>query len=112
MNPGSLVAITTGDIGSLNARLQKGRWRLIHPPTHLHYFTRQSLTRLLDRCGFRVVHVEYSGVYRSARGMVHNLVSLGWRAPRLGAWLGRAVPARLDVYMNLYDIMYIVAERR
>lgn len=112
MNAGSLVAITTGDIGSLNARFQKGRWRLIHPPTHLHYFTRQSLTRLLDRCGFRVVHVEYSGVYRSARGMVHNLVSLGWRAPRLGTWLGRAVPSRLDLYMNLYDIMYIVAKRR
>jgi cyclopropane fatty-acyl-phospholipid synthase-like methyltransferase len=112
MNAGSLIAITTGDIASLNARLQKGRWRLIHPPTHLHYFTRQSLTRLLDRCGFRVVHVEYSGVYRSARGMLHNLVSLGWRAPRIDAWLRRAVPARLDVYMNLHDIMYIVAERR
>ena len=112
MPAGSLIAITTGDIGSLNARVQKGRWRLIHPPTHLHYFTRQSLTQLLDRCGFRVVHVEYCGVYRSVRGIVHNLVSLGWHSPRIGGWLMRAVPARLDVSLNLRDIMYIVAERR
>ena len=112
MPAGALIAITTGDIGSMNARRQKGRWRLIHPPTHLHYFTRASLTRLLDRCGFRVLRVEYSGVYRSVGGMLHNLVALRWGWPRLARWLRGAVPARLDAYLNLYDIMYIVAERR
>jgi hypothetical protein len=112
MPPGSLIAITTGDIGSLNARVQKGRWRLIHPPTHLHYFTRRSLTRLLERCGFSVVHVEYCGVYRSLAGMLHNLIALGWQRPRAARWLQRLVPSGLDVYLNLYDIMYIVAERR
>ncbi len=112
MPPGALIAVTTGDIASLNARLQKARWRLIHPPTHVHYFTRRSLTAMLDRCGFRVVHVEYSGCYRSIGGMLHNLVALRWRWPRLGDWLHRAAPAELDVYLNLRDIMYIIAERR
>lgn len=112
MPAGALLAITTGDIASLNARLQKGRWRLIHPPTHLHYFTRRSLTTLLDRCGYRVIHVEYCGFYRSVGGMLHNLVGLRWHRPRLGAWLRRIAPARLDLYLNLHDIMYIVAERR
>ena len=112
MPAGSLLAITTGDIGSLNARFQKGRWRLIHPPTHLHYFTRQSLSQLLDRCGFRVVHVEYCGNYRSLGGMFHNLVGLRWGWPRLGGWLQRVTPQGLDLYLNLHDIMYIVAERR
>ncbi len=112
MPPGALIAVTTGDIGSLNARVQKGRWRLIHPPTHLHYFTRRSLSALLERCGFRVIHVEYCGVYRSLGGMLHNLVALRGRWPRLGAWLQRAAPSGLDVYLNLHDIMYIVAERR
>ena len=112
MPPGALIAITTGDIGSLNARLQQGRWRLIHPPTHLHYFTRRSLTALLDRCGYRVVHVEHCGSYRSVGGMLHNLVALRWHRPRLGEWLRRTAPADLDVYLNLRDIMYIIAERR
>lgn len=112
MPKGALITVTTGDIGSLNARLQKGRWRLIHPPTHLHYFTRRSLTAMLERCGFRVVHVEYSGFYRSVGGMLHNLVALRWGWPRLGEWLRQVAPADLDVCLNLRDIMYIIAERR
>lgn len=112
MPPGSLLAVTTGDIGSLNARFQKGRWRLIHPPTHLHYFTKRSLVELLDRCGFDVIHVEHCGVYRSLAGMLQNLVALRWQRPRLGAWLQRVTPKDLDMYLNLYDIMYIVAKRR
>jgi len=112
MPAGGLVALTTGDIGSFNARMQKGRWRLIHPPTHLHYFTRASLTQLLDRCGFRVVHIEWPGMYRSAGGMLHNVVALKWKRAALGEWLKRTVPAGLDVYLNLHDIMFIIAERR
>lgn len=111
MSPGGLLAITTGDIGSLNARMQKGRWRLIHPPTHLHYFTHRSLATLLDRAGFDVVHVDYPGVYRSLGGMLHNLArGHGWL--RTGAWLQQASPAGLDIYLNLRDIMYIIATRR
>jgi 2-polyprenyl-3-methyl-5-hydroxy-6-metoxy-1,4-benzoquinol methylase len=112
LRQGARLAITTGDIGSLNARIQKGRWRLIHPPTHLQYFTRTSLSRLLDACGFRVLHVEYCGFYRSIGGMLHNLVALRWKMPRAGSWLGRALPAGADVYLNLNDIMYVIAERR
>lgn len=110
--PGALIAITTGDIGSRNARFQKQRWRLIHPPTHLHYFTQASLTELLDRCGFTVRYVEHCGMYRSVGGMLHNVVALGWGWRRLGEGLRALVPSRLDAYVNLHDIMYIVAERR
>lgn len=110
--PGGLLAITTGDIGSLNARIQRGRWRLIHPPTHLHYFTQASMASLLDRCGFNILHVEHCGMYRSVGGMFHNVVALRWGWRRLGEWLRAMTPARLDAYVNLNDIMYIVAERR
>jgi SAM-dependent methyltransferase len=110
--PGGLVAITTGDIGSLNARVRKGRWRLIHPPTHLQYFTRRSLSELLERCGFRTIHTEYCGFYRSVAGIVHNMVALGWERPALAASLRRVVPDGLDLYLNLGDIMFMIAERR
>jgi SAM-dependent methyltransferase len=39
LKPGGMLAITTGDIDSLNARLRGRRWRMIHPPTPLHYFS-------------------------------------------------------------------------
>ena len=47
------LALTTGDIGSVNARLRGHKWRMIHPPTHLHYFSAETMKALLDRHGFR-----------------------------------------------------------
>ena len=47
MDRGGVIAITTGDVGSFVARLRGAKWRQIHPPTHLHYFSRETLTRLL-----------------------------------------------------------------
>ncbi len=51
---GGHLALTTGDMGSLNARWRGRRWRMIHSPTHLHYFSAQTMTRLLHRNGFDV----------------------------------------------------------
>lgn len=112
MDTGALLALTTGDIGSLNARLQGQRWRLIHPPTHMHYFTQRSMGELLEGCGFRITHVEYPGVVRGVSSMIHNLVARQWDRPRVAGLLQAIVPARLDLYVNLHDIMYIIAERR
>jgi 2-polyprenyl-3-methyl-5-hydroxy-6-metoxy-1,4-benzoquinol methylase len=112
MPPGALIAITTGDIASMTARFQKARWRLIHPPTHLQYFSPASMTAMLDRCGFRVRHIEHCGFSRSVRGMVHNLLTLRWRRPQLADRLSGLVPGGLDLYLNLYDIMFVIGERR
>ena len=85
---------------------------MIHPPSHLQYFTRASLTQMLDRLGFTVRHVEYCGFSRSVRNMVHNVVALRWHRPRLADRLCAWVPKGLNLYLNLHDIMYVVAERR
>lgn len=111
MPRGGLLAFTTGDIGSVTARVQRGRWRLIHPPSHLQYFTRASAAEVVQRCGFRVVHFEHCGFSRSASGMVQNLVALRWGHPRLASALVALVPPRLDIYLNLHDIMFVIAER-
>src|SRR5437762_11617421 len=78
--PGAIVAITTGDIGSLNARVRRGSWRMIHPPTHLHYFSKSTLTRLLDRFGFDVIYCRYAGFWRTARFAAHGVLVVrhGW----------------------------------
>lgn len=110
--PGALLAITTGDIESLNARLRGSRWRMIHPPSHLHYFSRKSLSRLLERHGFKVVHVQYCGYYRSLRRMVHNIVLLRWKRPTLYAALSKLGIPDFGLYLNLYDILYVIACKR
>jgi len=109
---GGILALTTGDIGSRVARFQGRRWRLIHPPSHLHYFTRASLSTLLHRHGFHVDAVHYEPQYRSLRQVAHSLV--GARRPslrRLIGKLGHLPGAGFTFGLNLYDIMLVVARR-
>src|SRR4030042_2269415 len=73
---GSLIAITTGDINSLNARLRGKSWRLIHPPTHLHYFSGKTLSRLLAQKGFKVTYNRHCGYFRSFDLASYNLFVL------------------------------------
>jgi predicted TPR repeat methyltransferase len=112
MGSGSLIAITTGDVESLNARISKDKWRLIHPPTHIHYFSRRTLVRLLDNYGFDVVYNRYCGFYRSTDMVAYRtlVLSKGWS--RLYNFLCKSRLTSIDFYLNLYDIMYVIAIKR
>lgn len=116
VRPGGLVAVTTGDIDSLNARFRGRRWRMIHPPTHLHYFSRRTLTRLLDRAGFDVVHVETAGNARSIRGIAYAILVLrGKRQDLYDALTKLPLANRLldrSVSLDLKDIMFVVGRKR
>jgi len=108
---GGILALTTGDIGSVVARLRGAKWRQIHPPTHLHYFSRDTLTRLIERSGFRVRHIGYEGMTRSVDTMAHILLTIKRRQDRLYRALKRARLLDWNLYLNLRDILFVVAER-
>jgi 2-polyprenyl-3-methyl-5-hydroxy-6-metoxy-1,4-benzoquinol methylase len=112
MESGALLAITTGDIGSLNARLRQEKWRLIHPPTHIHYFSKQSLANMLNNYGFDVVYNQYCGFYRSIDNIAYNIFVLRHKQPKLYKLLKSLRLTELDFYLNLYDIMYLIARKR
>lgn len=109
--PGALLLITTGDIGSWVARRRGRRWRLIHPPTHLHYFSRATLTRLLARHGFTVRDIRAVPVVRSVRQTLYSILVLRMQRPALYARLAPWVPAALGFPLNTFDIMQVVAVR-
>jgi 2-polyprenyl-3-methyl-5-hydroxy-6-metoxy-1,4-benzoquinol methylase len=112
MTPGALIAITTGDISSFNARLKRERWRLIHPPTHVQYFSRRSLARMLDRQGFDIVYAKHCGCFRSLESMVDGLLRLRWGIDIRNKRSGGGSSARWPVYLNLYDILYVIGIKR
>ena len=70
------ICITTGDIGSLNAKIRGRKWRQIHPPTHLHYFSRDTLTKLLERKGFKVEDISYPGNIISVNTALYTIFCL------------------------------------
>ncbi len=109
--PGGILCITTGDIGSWLARRRGRRWRLIHPPSHLHYFNRQTLTQLLNRYGFAVVDMRTVGVARSFRQILYSILVLHFNMQGLYDLLARITPRSLGVTINTFDIMQVTAQK-
>lgn len=52
---GGVLALSTGDVTSLCARLSGARWHLFNLPEHLFFFSPGALTRLLAQAGCRVM---------------------------------------------------------
>lgn len=104
---GGLISLTTGDIESLNAKLTKSKWRLIHPPEHLFYFSRKTITNLLEKYGFEIAKVEYCGSYRTLNFLFLNRQnSISYKL------LKRTRLLDIPFYLNLFDIMFLIARRR
>jgi SAM-dependent methyltransferase len=104
--PGGIVVITTGDFASLAARLSGANWRLMTPPQHLWFLTRESLRRMsaslglsLERCDHPVKIVPLSLILFQLRRML--------RFP--GA--PTAIASRIGVPVNLFDAMRIVLRK-
>lgn len=111
MPPGGVIAITTGDIGSVVARLRGAKWRQIHPPTHLHYFSKATLARLLRKHGFTVRYSAYEGIYRSIDTMAYILLNIKRKQPGLYQKMKQLGLLNGFLYLNLYDIVLCIATR-
>ncbi len=74
--PGGLLALCTGRIDSLPARIQGFRSRIYNPPQHLYFFSRQSLGYLLALTGFRLSRVLTETKVVSLRYVLHLVRSL------------------------------------
>jgi 2-polyprenyl-3-methyl-5-hydroxy-6-metoxy-1,4-benzoquinol methylase len=109
---GGLIALTTGDIGSLTARIQGANWRQIHLPTHLHYFSRQALEKLLKKNDFEVVDVFYPGLYRSLDMVAYILLVVHHNQKWIYNFLTRIGILRLSIYANTLDLIFILGRKR
>lgn len=112
LDEGGRLYITTGDISALLPRLQGKRWRMIHPPSHLHYFSRKTISVLLERKGFRIVAVLYPAVRRSLKQIYHSLFILNKSERTFHKKIHSLIPEALQIPLNTFDIMMVVAEKR
>jgi len=103
--PRGYVVITTGDAGSVLARLSGRAWRLMTPPQHLWFFSKRNLRLLLERLGFEVRSARYRWRLVPVSLMWYQLVR-----GRLG--LPHPVLNQMVLPVNLYDTVTVVAQRR
>jgi SAM-dependent methyltransferase len=109
LRPGGRLALSTGDVGSLAARLSGARWHLYNLPEHLFFHTRVSLRRLLEAHGLRVERLRAEG----------SVYTLGYLVERVRKTLLRRTalrPARWPgadwlVPVNLFDVVTAHAVR-
>ena len=106
LEPGGIVVITTGDFGSLSARIAGARWRLMTPPQHLWFFTVPGMRAMADAVGLSLVHVDHPW----------KLVPISLVAFQLRRMLGlRSVPGAttsgLGIPVNLFDAMRVVLRK-
>lgn len=109
LEPGGVLTLSTGDIGSLAARVTGDRWHLYNLPEHLWFFSVPSLRRLLHRAGLGVIDVQREICWYTARYLVERLLfSFGRRAARFP---GAAMLNRLNVPVTLLDIVTVSARK-
>jgi len=111
--PGGILCLTTGDIDAFVPRIQGEKWRMIHPPTHLFYFSKRTLSALLRKNDFKIVYASHVGFYRSLKRALFNLALLKkdrkWKT--LYEYYNRLKLGDLPFYLNLFDILLVIARK-
>lgn len=108
---GSRIYITTGDISAWLPRKQKEKWRMIHPPTHVHYFTKKSISKLLRQYGFEAEKIVYPPVSRSIRVIFYSLFILNKKPRKLAMSIYNLIPEKAAIRINTRDIMFVIAKK-
>jgi SAM-dependent methyltransferase len=113
LRPGGVLALSTGDAGSLVAKASGRRWHLLTPRHHLFYFTRQSLHLLASKAGLEVISARWLASRYSVRYLAHKARSAADVAPIriLASQLDRSRLGAVAVPVNLYDILTVLARK-
>jgi SAM-dependent methyltransferase len=107
LQPGGRLALSTGDVGSLVARISGARWHLYTLPEHLFFYSRPSLRRLLADHGLAVERMRAEGSSYRVGYLWERLAKTVLRRPAAAAHGGPFSALRIPV--NLFDIVTVHA---
>jgi 2-polyprenyl-3-methyl-5-hydroxy-6-metoxy-1,4-benzoquinol methylase len=112
LKPGGLIVIHTLDIESPFARLMGARWPWLME-MHIYYFSRHTLCRMLEQCGFRVLSTQTQGRYLRLGYLMNRLGALIPAVGRPAEWLVTRLRLRgIPVPINLGDLFTVYAQAR
>ena len=111
MNKGGILAFTTGDIGSTVAKVRGKNWRQIHPPSHAHYFNRDTIEKLLNQNGFKLLNFGHFGRFRSIEMIAYIIFVQKLKIPFIFKLIKKVGITKIITYLNLYDEMIVIAKK-
>ncbi len=111
LKPGGMIAIHTMDIDSLAARLMGARWPWLME-MHIHYFSRKTLAKMLQKCGYEVIWSGPEGRYLRLGYLASRVSGLN---PTIGKWADSLVRrlnlTELPVPVNFGDLFTVYARK-
>ena len=111
LKPGGMLVAHTMDLDSVFARLMGNRWPWLME-MHLYYFTRQTLTKLMEKAGFQVLSVKAEGRYLRLGYLATRVAALSMTLGQSLQWLfDRLHLAERAVPINLGDLVTIYARK-
>jgi SAM-dependent methyltransferase len=113
LKPRGVLAVSTGDVASLAARISGRRWHLLTPRHHNFFFTRGSLGAAMKRAGVPPIEMRHMSSRYSLGYLAHKLRTLIDRplTSRLAASLAGRLAGTVAVPVNLFDIITVVGRR-
>jgi 2-polyprenyl-3-methyl-5-hydroxy-6-metoxy-1,4-benzoquinol methylase len=76
LKPGGMLVVSVPNIDGLSSRLTRERWWGLDVPRHLVHYSPATLTRALERAGFRVVRIRHRSLQYDPYALLHS--SLDW----------------------------------
>lgn len=98
-NNGGLI-VSTGDISSWFSRLSGKRWRMFVPPLHIYYYSRTTITYLLEKYGFKILAIHSDSKYQNFNSILKY--QFGFNK--------RSMP-QIPIKVNAGDIMQVIARK-
>jgi SAM-dependent methyltransferase len=114
LGPGGVLALSTGDVTSLVARVSGRRWHLLTPRHHNFFFSADNLRLACHNAGLEVLWARHPGSRYSLRYLTYKLRSMlpeSALVRRIGEVFSRGAVGRLALPVNLGDIVTVVARR-
>lgn len=112
--PGGVLALSTGDIDTLVARLSGSRWHLLTPRHHNFFFSEATLHRLLSAAGLDILESRHRASYFSLRYLTHKtrtMLPSSAALDRLADRVARSRAGDRAIPVSLADIVTIVARK-
>lgn len=111
LKPGGIIVVKVHDVSSLFARLFSHRYYALIPPSHLSYFSPQTLDYALKKTGFtprEVIYIPHILFLKTVffRFSRQNTESLSWM---IYANLKENPLGNIKLKKNMFDIMTVVA---
>jgi SAM-dependent methyltransferase len=108
-----LLFITTPDAGSLWARIWNKKWHAFVPPQHLFYFSMNNLKSILQKNGFKIIHISHHGKWFAVPYIIRLLYS--WTGlnifSKLAAWSSNSALKSISLPINVGDNVSIIARK-